>query len=35
MVKENLQVDAIIVKMSPEEAMSQMNQKVLESTEKP
>ena len=34
MVKENLQVDAIIVKMSPEEAMSQMNQKVLESTEK-
>jgi hypothetical protein len=34
MVKENLQVDAIIVKMSPEEAMSQMNQKVLESSEK-
>jgi hypothetical protein len=34
MVKENLQVDAIIVKMSPEEAMSQMNQIVLESAEK-
>jgi hypothetical protein len=34
MVKEKLQVDAIIVKMSPEEAMSQMNKKVLESAEK-
>lgn len=34
MVKENLQVDAIIVKMSPEEAMSQMNQIVLESAQK-
>ncbi len=34
MVKENLQVDAIIVKMSPEEAMCQMTQKILESSEK-
>ena len=34
MVKENLQVDAIIVKMSPEESMSQMNEKVFESADK-
>jgi hypothetical protein len=34
MVKDNLKVDAIIVKMSPEEAISQMNQTVLESADK-
>lgn len=34
MVKKDLQVDAIIVKMSPEEAMYQMSKKILESSEK-
>jgi hypothetical protein len=34
MVKKNLRVDAIIVKMGPEEAMCQMTPKILESSEK-
>jgi len=34
MVKNNLQVDAIIVKMGPEEAMCQMTSKILESSTK-
>ncbi len=34
MVKKDLQVDAIIVKMGPEEAMCQMTSKILESSEK-
>ena len=34
MVKKDLQVDAIIVKMSPEEAMYPMSKKILESSEK-
>jgi len=34
MVKNDLEVDAIIVKMGPEEAMCQMNQKILESSKK-
>jgi hypothetical protein len=34
MVKEGLQVDAIIVKMGPEEAMCQMTRKILESSKK-
>lgn len=34
MVKQNLQVDAIIVKMGPEEAMCQMTSKILESSKK-
>ena len=33
-VKGNLDIDAIIVKMSPEEAISPMNQKIADSTEK-
>ena len=33
-LKKDLQVDAIIVKMSPEEAMRNMTQKILESSEK-
>ena len=34
MVKNDLEVDAIIVKMGPEEAMCQMNQKILEYSKK-
>ena len=34
MVKNDLEVDAIIVKMGPEEAMCQMTQKILESSKK-
>jgi hypothetical protein len=34
MVKKDLQVDAIIVKMSPEEAMRNMTRKILEASEK-
>jgi hypothetical protein len=34
MVKNNLQVDAVIVKMSPEAAMCQMTSKILESSQK-
>jgi hypothetical protein len=34
MVKKDLQVDAIIVKMSPEEAMRSMTRKILEASEK-
>jgi hypothetical protein len=34
MVKEDLQVDAIIVKMGPEESMCQMTSKILESSKK-
>ena len=33
-VKRNLDIDAVIVKMSPEEAISPMNQKILDSAEK-
>jgi hypothetical protein len=34
MLKNDLEVDAIIVKMGPEEAMCQMTQKILESSKK-
>jgi hypothetical protein len=34
MVKNDLEVDAIIVKMGPEEAMCQMTQKIVESSKK-
>jgi len=34
MVKNELQVDAIIVKMGPEESMCQMTKKILKSSEK-
>ncbi len=34
MVKNNIQVDAVIVKMSPEAAMCQMTSKILESSQK-
>ncbi len=34
MIKNNLEVDAIIVKMGPEEAMCQMTSKILESSKK-
>ncbi|MCC7551676.1 MAG: DUF1512 domain-containing protein [Methanobacterium sp.] len=34
MMEHNLQIDAVIVKMSPEEAICQMNKKILESSNK-
>lgn len=34
MVKRNLEVDAVIVKMSPEESIRQLNKKILEASEK-
>jgi len=34
MMKHDLQIDAVIVKMSPEEAICHMNQKILESSNK-
>lgn len=34
MVKEGLETDAVIVKMSPEEAISQMNEDILKASKK-
>jgi hypothetical protein len=34
MVKENMETDAVIVKMSPEEAISQMNEEILKASKK-